>query len=250
MKFYRSILLSFLLLSHCETGDATLRDVPESAKKNLLIENFANHSVEGEKWMPWQIGFPDMIEDDFVSTGFFRVSTTGSRVSSFEEQKFGQLGVTSESTEMGAMLAAAWVVRGSFIVSGDFIVIKASVTDVKTAQVIASKMGKAPLKEFYSALKQVSTGLLRSFRYDLTENEIQSIAKRVETQSYAASLSNYRGEMYLHEAQQIADSGSSKVETLNSLARTEFKKALDADPDYEKAKKNLAKLSLMLPSSI
>ena len=88
--------------------------------------------------------------------------------------------------------------------------------------------------------------------FDLTHNELALIENNIETKNVDASLLNYKGEAYLLLADAVSNKKGMQndVRQLKSKAKEQFKGALDRDPGYEKAKANLSRTVLMLPSSI
>ena len=61
-----------------------------------------------------------------------------------------------------------------------------------------------------------------------------------------ASLNNYKGELAVLKAAELKKAGEKIIETVEN----NFKKALEFDPEYEKAKENLSGISLTIPVSL
>ncbi len=72
-----------------------------------------------------------------------------------------------------------------------------------------------------------------------------------ETTSVGASLSNYSGEMDLQKARTMKAGGhGDTADELIEIAKSKFKKAIDLDPKYERARKNLEKLTMAVPMTL
>jgi len=244
--------------------DQTLRKIPDNKKKVLLVETFQNNSTEKKKWEPWKLGLASMIQDDLVSIGYFKVVSTDARRKSLKEIAFQRSGVVNVSEEkqlqIGKMLGAEWMVLGNYMVQEKLMMINVRVVRIETNQTIASSKINGEVKDFFKLSKNVSVALLRQFKFNISGQEIAVISKRVETTSINASLKNYSGEQILEQIAFLKEKRKKKgvdvkeidiqIEYLEKKARYRFETALGEDPAFQKAKSNLNKLTLMLPSSI
>jgi len=253
--------IAALIFFNCSTGQKTLRSVPDEKKKVLLVENFKNNSIDGKKWEPWELGLPSMIQDDFFTIGYFKIVSAESRNKALAEMAFGESGLTeTKYIELGKMLGAEWILFGDYIVMGDSMSISVKVIDVQTSGILASSKKIGSVNDFFTVTKNVSVALLQQFKYNLTSNEVSAIENRVETKKIHASLDNYYGEQLVTEIQALEmkkkKSGVNKaeidrnIEELRNQAAYKFKSAVKEDPGYKRAKENLNKMTLMLPSSI
>ncbi|HPI14622.1 MAG TPA: hypothetical protein PK875_11550 [Spirochaetota bacterium] len=85
----------------------------------------------------------------------------------------------------------------------------------------------------------------------LSAEEARLIAKNVETRSVDASLNNYRGELAVMKAEELKAKGAAdEAKKELEAAKTSFQKAIALDPEYEKARKNLARISLAVPVTL
>jgi hypothetical protein len=261
MGFIRTALalVWFCSLACAAVPPVTLRSIPESSKVVLLVDNFHNRSVLGEKWDPWEPGIPGLLESDLLYSGYFSVVSAESRRAALKEIALGQTGLTEHPQQIGRFLGAKWILTGDYIVAGDQISLTARFVEVETARTLASFSESGPVSAFFSVAKKTSVGLMRQVRLDLTADEVKIIASAVETQNVEASLSNYRGESrldqmertrILKEAGKAPPDAEQRLEQMRRAAKDDFTKATQIDPGYERARKNLNKLSLMFPSSI
>jgi hypothetical protein len=138
--------------------------------------------------------------------------------------------------------------------------VSVKVLDVQTTRILASSKKVGKVNDFFAISKNVSLSLLQQFKFDLTNNEVSAIQNRVETRILNASLENYSGEKLVAEIQTLElqkkksssnkDKIDNEIKILKIQAAGKFKNAVKEDPDYKRAKENLNKMTLMLPSSI
>jgi len=250
-----------LLLSACAGGPKPLRDVPEGKKKILLVENFRNNSVDGKKWNPWSLGLASMIQEDLLAVGYFKIVSAEARVKALKEIAFTRSGLTQgEALRIGKLLGAQWILVGDYTVVGENMNINIKVIDASSSRLLASTRGEGGVKSFFKLAKNQSLNLMRKFRFDLNAQEIGILKRRVGTRNVTASLENFSGEGLLEQIRflelQKKKPGANRsaiearIERLRDEARRRFQYAVKEDPNYERAKNNLNKMALMLPSSI
>ncbi|HQQ52075.1 MAG TPA: hypothetical protein PLZ29_12840 [Spirochaetota bacterium] len=69
--------------------------------------------------------------------------------------------------------------------------------------------------------------------------------------SVEASLKNYKGELTVEEAKNLAQAGKKEeAKKLIEEAKKDFKEAVAIDPNYVKAKKNLSRISMAIPVTL
>ena len=265
MTTARTILVCSVLVSWvCASGPQPLRNVLDKDKKVLLVQNFKNATVDGAKWDPWKLGIPSLLQEDLLRVGYFRVISDDARRGAIDESALQRTGLTRDAVvRIGRLLGAQWILSGDFTVVGTDIRITVQVIDVATAEVVSAAADSGSASEFFSVAKGVSLRLIGSFKFNLTKAEVEIIQSRVETKNVDASLNNYSGEEYLRELKFLEyrkEHGHLKpgeeaqvdrrMAELRKLSRERFRRALDADPAYERARENLNKTTLMLPSSV
>lgn len=261
-SFQLAVSLAVLLFaSACSSGGLeSIRRIPDEKKLVLLVESFQNNSVEGERWNPWKLGFPSLVQEDLVVSGYFRVVSEESRRKALGELAFQESGLTPESgMKTGKILGAQWILGGGFVVTGPEISAHTDLMEVESGRILATIRRTGPSAEFFSLCKQMSVELLKQLRLDFSEEDVRYLTQAVQTKDVDASLLNYEGEMTLRRIDEIrykksigkADgTAENEMRRLEKEARRRFRDAVEEDPNYQRARRNLQRLALMLPSSI
>lgn len=244
----------------CSAGPESIRRIPDEKKLVLLVESFQNNSIEGTKWNPWKLGFASLVQEDLVLSGYFRVVSEESRRKALGELAFQESGLTPESgMKTGKLLGAQWILGGGFVVAGPDISVHTDLMEVESGRVLATIRRTGASSEFFTLCKQMSVELLKQLRLDFSDEDVRYLTQTVETKDVDASLLNYEGEMTLRRVDEIrykkalgrADATAEmEVRKLEKEARRRFRDAVEEDPNYKRARQNLQRLALMLPSSI
>ncbi len=245
----------------CAAGGETgpLHTIPDSKKVVLLVLEFENRTPEGARWDPWKLGIPSLIEGDLVLAGYFSVVSEESRRRALQEAALGRTGLVHEPRALGRLLGAQWLLGGDFAVQGTDMSISCRFIEVDTARVLGSRQEVGPVSAFFALAKAASLGLMKQVKIDLDASDVRIITEAVETRSVDASLANYNGELAVREMERLraleragrAPAGvRDQLKRLRDDARGEFRRATGADPSYERAKRNLGRLTLQFPSSI
>ncbi len=260
LNFVLPLLPLTAFLTACTAGPESIRRIPDEKKLVLLVESFQNNSVEGAKWNPWKLGFASLVQEDLVVSGYFRVVSEESRRKALGEQAFQESGLTPETgMKTGKLLGAQWILAGGFVVAGPEISVHTDLMEVESGRVLATIRRTGASTEFFTLSKQMSIELLKQLRLDFSEEDVRYLTQSVETKDVDASLLNYEGEMALRRIDEIrykkaigrADTTADvEVRRLEKEARRRFRDAVEEDPDYRRARQNLQRLALMLPSSI
>jgi len=114
----------------------------------------------------------------------------------------------------------------------------------------ASVTGKT--ETFFDLEKQLVLQLLPNLGAMLNQDETRRLTGNIETKSVDASLNNYAGEIALQKADRMKEDGQPEEVSQRMLeeAKQRFKKALDYDPAYERAKLNLEKIVMGIPMTL
>lgn len=238
-----------------------MRSIPEEKKKAVLVQGFRNGSIDGARFDPWQTGFPDVLADDLVQSGMFRVVSEDARRRALDEMAFQQSGLTEQQAlDLGHAVGAEWILTGDFQVFEGQLSVNARVIDVASTRIIASSRRQGRLSDFFQLSKDVSLALLQQFHIDLTSQDVAVLRRRVQTKSVEASLDNYMGEALVAEIESLKARRSQKgtdrlalderIRALQQDAHKRFQSALDHDWSYERSRKNLSKLGPLLPGNI
>jgi len=259
VKRYRSsinVKAFFLCIIYgCTPNDHYLRQAPRSERKGLAIVNFRNTTpvTAGKEYEPWQYGIPAMLMTDLESIGLFNIVSKERLKEILAEQAFQASGLVDKQTivKMGKLVAAHYILTGSYSVMNDRMRIETHVFSVENgAQLGAAEVTGAP-EAFFELEKQMVFKISNYLQAMLTEEDKIRISKNIETKSIQASLNNYAGEMVLDLVKKLRDLGKTQeAEQAEKSAANKFNQALDFDPAYERAKANLRKLMMGLPVTL
>lgn len=266
--FAFNMIIALILILGCGSSGRTVRvdpvmdiDIPESQQKVISVSKFVDRSIKTKDFAPWEQGIPEMIMDALGAIPYYKVISRDYTVKKIlDEQSFQLIGATDQDSvvELGKLLNAQFIVLGSFSVFHNTIQINAKVVSVETGQLIvqASKVGS--LNNFYVLQNSIAIKITEGMNFRLNRNAKNKLMKRYDTRIVAASLANYSGQKKLEEIQILEkrakvekrDELKKKAKNIKEEAKQDFKKALNHDTKYEKARKNLSKLSLAIPMTL
>lgn len=264
---YRIIILpvaSFLPVVSCQIGSSGSDRLADRGEYTILISEFRNNSPEPLKsyYEGFQHGFPSMILTDLHRTGRFSPVSDRDRRKAIRELAVRSSGLTSEEEDIspGKLAGADWILSGDFIVYSGKITINARIVDVGTGLTKSSITIQTPLESILyppeaSAVKRTSLGLISGMGIPVDESLRKKVLSGIETRSINAALSNYRGEMIVDKLEGIKARAKATdripdhnaIERLRKSAEVNFRKALQADENYERARRNLQRLTGLLP---
>ena len=255
-----NLLLPLFVLS-CETGSMLVKtdpvmnvNVPDSKKTVISIMRFDDRSIDTDKFKSWSMGIPDRIMEGLGAIPYYKVISREYVVKQvMEEQTFQLLGATDpeSAVKLGNILNANIIVVGSFQVFRDTLQINVKVLSVKTGQVVEQTSVAGPLNNFYTLQNQVSINIAAKMNISLTAEAKDKLVQRYDTKILDASLANYQGEQKLEEMQVLKKQNrTDELKKKQEEAKKDFKKAIELDGDYEKAKKNLSKVGLGIPMTL
>ncbi|UCG77889.1 MAG: hypothetical protein JSV21_09995, partial [Nitrospirota bacterium] len=232
-----------------------LRDIPREERVALMVLNFKNTTAKSvaSEYDPWQFGIPSMIMTDLESIGLFNIISWERLEDILEQQKIQHLGLVEEddAVEMGKIVAARFTLAGAYMVMNGKLVMEAKIYSVESGALLGASSVTGRLDRFFELEKQLVIKMTEYLGATLTDSERDEIEKNIETTSLYASLSNYAGEMVLHEAEDLKAKGKKDLaKDLIDKARSNFEAALNYDPGYERARNNLASLAMALPMTL
>ncbi len=250
-------LLILCFYSACGTTQKTryLKTVPRSERKGLAILNFINTSPAelSAEFQPWEFGIPAMLMTDLESIGLFNLVSRERLNNIIAEQKLQASGLVDPQTtvKLGRLMAAHFILTGSFNVVDGHMRIETNVFSVQSGVQLGAATVSGNTEMFFELEKQLVFKVSYYLKAMLNEKERIEIAYNVETRSIKASLANYAGESALLEAREFKGSGESeKSDFAFQRAKDSFKKALNYDPDYQRAKNNLRQLLMGVPLTL
>jgi len=232
-----------------------LRDVPREQRTALMILNFKNSTLQdrAEKFSPWEFGLASMVMTDLESVGLFNILSQELLKDILREQAFQMTGLVDDrkAVEVGRIVAAKYVVTGTFMEMDGSLRIESRLLSVKNGAQLGASAVAGMTNNFFDLEKQLVVEMTRYLGVTLDDNEARTLADQVETKSMDASLSNYAGEMALLEAKEFKSSGKPKqADSLLKQARIRFEVALKHDPGYQRARDNLASLAMAIPMTL
>jgi curli biogenesis system outer membrane secretion channel CsgG len=242
-------------IASCGGGVKTLRSIPRSERKGLAALNFMNNTQKSraEEFQPWEVGLSSMLTTDIESIGLFNIISKERMKDVMKEQEIQMTGLVDEKeiVRVGKLMGASYILAGSFTEMNGMMRMESQVYSVEKGIQLGTAAVQGKTGDFFDLEKQLVTKVSDFLNVVLTEDEQVVIKAKVETKSVEASLSNYKGEIELAKAKELEETGK-KAEALKlkQVAKEEFQKALKEDPNYEKAKQNLAKIVSAIPVTL
>jgi TolB-like protein len=250
-----SFVLMFALLAGCGTPQKTLRQVPREKRSGLMVLNFKNATLKSraEEYGPWEFGIPSMLMTDLEAIGLFTIISREQMKEVIQEQEFQMSGMVDpdKAVKLGRILAARYMLAGSFMEMNGSLRIESRVYSVETGAQLGAAAVAGKTDGFFELQKELVVKVSSYLDTMLSAEEAKLIAKNVETRSVDASLNNYRGEIAVMKAEELKAKGAAdEAKKALETAKTSFQKAIALDPEYEKARKNLARISLAVPVTL
>ena len=228
--------------------------VAEAEKRVISVMMFDDRSIDTDKFEPWKLGIPDMIMEALGAIPYYRVISREYLVKKvLDEQQFQMAGVTDAETavRVGRLLNAQFIVVGSFQVFRESLQINAKVMTVESGEIVAQANSQGTLDGFYTVQNDVAIKITEAFSLDIPDDAKQKLRQRFDTTAVDASLANYKGEEKLEQVQALErQRRAPEAAAAKEEAKRAFEAALEIDGDYQKAKQNLAKLSLAIPMTL
>jgi len=254
------IFVFSLLPIGCKTtgtsaGPAVLREVPRAERVVLMVLNFRNTSSAtlADEYRPWEYGIPSMIMTDLESIGLFNILSWDRIEDILEQQKFQSLGMVNEkdAVEIGRLAAARYSLTGSYMILNGTLRMEARVLSVETGTQLGASSVTGKVDMFFELEKELVIAMTSYLGATLTSEETARLSESIETRSVDASLNNFAGEIAMREADDLKEKGKSKLaDDLIKEAKIRFERAVKHDPDYVRAKNNLAGLTMAIPMTL
>jgi len=257
------LLLGLLMaLVGCQTSGSALvssskvlREMPREERIPVMVLNFQNGTLKdkAELYQPWELGLPSMIMTDLETIGIFNIVSREMLKEVLREQAMQKTGIVDErqAVQMGRIVAAKYVLTGNYMAIDGQLRIESRLISVEYGTQLGAAAVTGQVSGFFDLEKQLVLEMTRHLGAVLQPNEVKIIAANVETTSVNASLQNYAGEIKLYRAKDLkAEGKKDQAEKLIIEARLRFEQALQYDPGYERAKMNLASLSMGIPMTL
>ncbi|HQL44950.1 MAG TPA: CsgG/HfaB family protein [Spirochaetota bacterium] len=256
-KIYSVVALLMIFSFSCASQDnvKTLRNTPRELRKGLLVLNFYNSTPKSRasEFQPWEYGLASMIMTDMETIGAFNIISKDALKDVIAEQEFQQTGMIDPKTlvKLGNLVGAHYILKGSFMEMNGTLRIETQVFSVEKGMQLQTASVNGKTDNFFALEKELIDKITKIVDVMLTGTELQVIASNVETKSVEASLKNYKGELTVEEAKNLAQAGKKEqAKKLIEEAKKDFKEAVAIDPNYVKAKKNLSRISMAIPVTL
>jgi TolB-like protein len=228
---------------------------PRSERSGLAVLKFANSTSKerSDYYQPWEYGIAAMLTTDLEETSMFNIVDRERLNDVLKEHKLQQAGLVDpkSAVTIGRLTAARYILSGTFIVVGRDLKITVQVFCVEKGILLGATSATGKTEKFFVVQKELFTKVTKVLKVILDDEKKAKIMNTVETKSVDASLKNYSGEIALMKADESKKMGNKEESAkLQKQAKQDFKEALEYDPNYERAKKNLSKLVMAIPMTL
>jgi TolB-like protein len=222
---------------------------------DLVVLNFVNHTPgeRAQEFQPWELGLASMMMTDLESMGLFNIITKEdvSQISRKRGIRVSRLQTEADALKVGELVAAKYALSGSFVEMNGKLRIEARVFSIEQGTQLGAGSVTGKTDKFFELQKSLVLEISKYMEAMLDETEASVITRTVETTSVHASLNNYAGEIAVLQAQEYKERGEPRrANQLLEKAKERFQIALKHDPDYKRAKQNLAKLAMGIPLTL
>lgn len=247
--------LGFMVACSSAPNVDYIKTVPREERKGLAVFNFVNTSPAAiaEQYQPWALGIPAMLMTDLESIGLFNIVSRERFSDIVKEQQLQASGLVDPETavQMGKLIAAHYILTGSFSVMEDRMRIETNVYSVESGVQLGAASVEGTTTKFFLLEKHLVIKVTSYLEAMLSDDDVSRLSSNVGTRSIQASLNNYAGEIWLLEAKNLKNKGRTKqADSARESAKKNFKMALKHDPAYQRAKDNLAKLLMGIPLTL
>jgi TolB-like protein len=258
-------ILALALLAACTTPKAatnpvlavepvTPLKVPDAARKVISVMKFDDRTADSAEFRAWQLGIPDMIMEALGAIPYYSVISRDYLVEKvLDEQQFQLAGVTDGATavRIGKLLNAQYIVVGSFAVLRNNLQINAKVMSVENGEIVAQANSNGSVDAFYTLHNEIALRISEAFSIDLDESAKARLRQRHDTTVVAASLANYSGQDKVEQMKALEQQKrGAEAARAREEAKKLFETAVQQDGRYDKARRNLARLSLAIPMTL
>lgn len=259
IRFARILTMIFalLILSACSTASlgSAHSVIPRSERAGLAVLNLKNATPRDRagQFQPWEYGIATMLTTDLEAIGIFNVVERERLINITRELDLQKTDLVDKETavSIGKMTAAKYILTGSFTEMNSQLRIAVQIFSVEQGIQLGAAAMTGKTEEFFLLEKRLFVKVIEFLEVMITEENRERILNTIETQSVDASLKNYSGEMAVAKAGALKKAGR-EDEALRLLgqAKKEFSEALVYDPNYARAKNNLATLAMAIPITL
>jgi TolB-like protein len=254
---FLSVILLLFSLEACGSlsPGAGRMVIPRSDRSGLAVLNLKNATPRDHaaQFQPWEYGIATMLTTDLEAIGIFNVVERERLIDIARELNLQKTDLVDKDTAVavGKMTAAQYILTGSFTEMNGQLRIAVQIFSVEQGIQLGAASMTGKTDEFFLLEKRLFVKVTEFLEVMLSEENKEKIMKNIETESVGASLRNYSGEMAVAKAELMKKAGRND-EAIRLLrdARKEFAEALVYDPNYIRAKKNLATLTRAIPKTL
>lgn len=225
MKGYKLFFNIFFVFFICINLNAS------SGKITLAVLDFDNNSIfDRDDYEPLKAGLAEMMISELSCIESIKIVERQKLHMIFNEFKMSQSGLTQEnSIKAGKMLGADYLVFGSFIVAhGAEIRVDTRIVDVETGLTVKAEEVTGKIKKILDLINKLGRKILKGIDAEITLNENEKFSKSQKLKMDAVILFS-KGVTCL-DAGKIIE------------AEKCFKKALEIEPKFVQAEKQLKNL--------
>ncbi|MGD8833726.1 MAG: CsgG/HfaB family protein, partial [Desulfobacteraceae bacterium] len=206
--------LGFMVACSSAPNVDYIKTVPREERKGLAVFNFVNTSPAAiaEQYQPWALGIPAMLMTDLESIGLFNIVSRERFSDIVKEQQLQASGLVDPETavQMGKLIAAHYILTGSFSVMEDRMRIETNVYSVESGVQLGAASVEGTTTKFFLLEKHLVIKVTSYLEAMLSDDDVSRLSSNVGTRSIQASLNNYAGEIWLLEAKNLKNKGRTK----------------------------------------
>lgn len=254
-------ILTVIFLLHLTYACSTIpqrsahTSIPRSERAGVAILNFKNTSAQerATQFQPWEYGIATMLTTDLETIGIFNIVERERLKDIIQEHKLQSSDLVDRNTAVtiGKLTAARYILTGSFAEMQGELRIGVQIFSVEKGMQLGAASIIGETNKFFLIEKKLFVKVIDFLEVMLSEEEKAKILRNIETESVDASLKNYSGEVAMAKAEELKRMGKNE-EAIRLLreAKQRFTEALEYDPNYARAKKNLATLTRAIPITL
>lgn len=252
-----AIISVAIVLSACSTASlgSSHPGISRSDRTGLAVLNLKNATPKDSagQFQPWEYGIATMLTTDIEAIGIFNVVERERLLDIARELELQKTDLVDKETAVtiGKMTAATYILTGSFTEMNGQLRIAVQIFSVEQGIQLGAASMTGKTEEFFLLEKRLFIKVIEFLEVMITEEKRARIMDTIETKSVDASLKNYSGEMAVAKAGTLKKAGrDDEALRLLGQAKKEFSEALAYDPDYARAKNNLATLAMAIPITL
>ncbi|HPI93454.1 MAG TPA: CsgG/HfaB family protein, partial [Deltaproteobacteria bacterium] len=229
--------------------------LPRAERPGLAVLRFTNTTPKERaiNFQPWEYGIAALLITDLEETAMFNIVDRERINDILKEIRLQKSGLVdpNSAVAIGKLVAAKYILTGTFMEMKGQLKISGQVYSVEKGIQLGATSVTGKTENFFLLEKDLFTKVTHIMGVVLDDEKQNKILNTFETKSVYASLKNYAGEIALMMAAELKKVGKAEEsDRLEKDAKLKFEEALEYDPDYERAKRNLVKLVMAIPMTL